>query len=360
MSVFPSVPQPDWNYNTLQAIQTKVRRLTRSLSQELLTDTDLNNYINTFITYNFPAELRLFSLRTKVTFYTQPGVGEYSAESTNPADPLYNFNNIYMTVHPGVYINGTVGFFTQYPDVFFGNYPQQTQPQDTGLRGNGTSGPFTGFLTINNPFPQNQGQNSNLLLQGSVVFQCLDNSGTAMVIVDYPVSNTTGALGLPRQPQTLPSPYGQIDYQTGAFTLNFPSSTAAGSGNILYGTAFFYTPGLPLAVLYYNNSFVLRPVPDKVYSVTLEADIRPTVLLEQNDVPGLEQWWQWIAYGSALLILQDRMDDESIAKIMPEYKNQMNQVNRTNLVQLTNQRSVTIYTQSKAYQWGWFANSWPF
>ena len=59
---------------TLLNIQTKVRRLTRNPSESTLTTDQLNEYINTFILYDFPSNIRLLSLRTTLTFYTQPNV----------------------------------------------------------------------------------------------------------------------------------------------------------------------------------------------------------------------------------------------------------------------------------------------
>jgi hypothetical protein len=67
--------------SNLQAIQTKVRRLTRSPSESQISNDQINDYINTFILYDFPEHLRLFSLRTLLTFYTQPGVDVYSWHS---------------------------------------------------------------------------------------------------------------------------------------------------------------------------------------------------------------------------------------------------------------------------------------
>ena len=70
------------------------------------------------------------------------------------------------------------------------------------------------------------------------------------------------------------------------------------------------------------------------------------------DVPKIEQWWQFIAYGCAKKIFEDRMDTDSVQQIMPEYMRQMNLVNRTSLVQQANERTVTIYTTGRQY-WGW-------
>lgn len=66
--------------STLAAIQTKVRRLTRTPSTAQLSVADLNEYINTFILYDFPEHLRLFDLRTTFTFTTQPFQDTYPTD----------------------------------------------------------------------------------------------------------------------------------------------------------------------------------------------------------------------------------------------------------------------------------------
>ena len=84
--------------STLQAIQTKVRRLTRKPSTAQISDTDLQNYINTFVVYDFPEQLRTFNLRKTFTFFTNPLQDVYITDSTLPqTNPLYNFQNIYLT-----------------------------------------------------------------------------------------------------------------------------------------------------------------------------------------------------------------------------------------------------------------------
>jgi hypothetical protein len=132
--------------STLQAIRTKVRRITRSPSLSQISDSQLDEYINTFILYDFPEHLRLFSLRTILTFYTQPGVDVYDTNTTVATDPLYNFRNKYVAVHPPLYIAGIQCFYTQWRDVFYGYYPQTNTISDTMLRGDNSSGPFVGLV----------------------------------------------------------------------------------------------------------------------------------------------------------------------------------------------------------------------
>lgn len=50
--------------STLAAIHEKVRRITRTPSMAQLTDAQLDQYINTFVLYDFPSNIRLFPLRT--------------------------------------------------------------------------------------------------------------------------------------------------------------------------------------------------------------------------------------------------------------------------------------------------------
>ncbi len=333
--------------STLQAIRTKVRRLTRSPSLSQLSNNDLDEYINTFILYDFPEHLRLFSLRTVLTFYTQPGVDVYDTNTTDPQNALYNFKNKYIAVHPPVFMAGIQSFYTQWRDVFYGYYPQTNSIADTQLRGDGTPGPFSGTLL---GFP---------VLQNNVVINCLDANGTAMILVDYPSDNILGALGPVNTPQVLPSPYGQVNYITGAFTVIFPSNTQVQAP--IFSETIPYQPGKPLAMLYYDNKFTIRPVPDKSYVINIEADVRPTELIQSSDIPELEQWWQYIAYGAALKLFQDRSDYDSAQQIMPEFKQQERLVLRTSITQQVNERTVTIYTQGKQYGWGWFgAGGWPY
>lgn len=334
-------------FTDLQTIQQKVRRITRSPSQSQLSDADLNQYINTFVLYDFPEHLRLFNLRTLLTFYTQPGVDVYSTNTTNPLDPLYNFKNKYVAIHPPVYLAGIQGFFTQWRDVFYGYYPQTQTIADTLLRGNGTTGPFVGNIV------------ASPSVQGTINFNCLDANGTAMILTDQAINNVNGYLGQQNTVTGVFNVYGSINYLTGAFNFDFPNPTQAMA--VIWVENLSYQPGKPLAVLYYDDQFTIRPVPDKVYTVEFEVDIQPTELLSSNQSPDLQQWWQYIAWGASKKIFEDRMDMESVQMIMPEFKQQERLVLRTTLTQQANERTVTIYTQGKNYGFGWFGpGGWPY
>lgn len=332
--------------SSLQAIRTKVRRITRSPSSAIITDAQLDEYINTAILYDFPEHLRLFSLRTTLTFYTQPFVDVYETEDTNNFDPLFNFKNKYVAVHPPVYMAGIQAFYTQWRDVFYSYYPQTNTIADTLLRGNGAAGPFTGTLTA---VP---------VLQNNVFFSCLDTNGASMVIVDYPQTNITGILSLPNQ-TGVPINLGTINYVTGVFTVTFNTNTQVGAP--IFSNTIAYQPGKPIAMLFYDNKFTIRPVPDRSYAIQLEVDARPTELLAADQLPQLSQWWQYIAYLASKKIFEDRLDTDSVNMILPSLQEQENLVLRSTLTTQANERTVTIYTQGKYYGFGWFGPSgWPY
>ena len=104
--------------SSLAAIQDKVRRITRSPSEAYLTDAQLNQYINTFVLYDFPSEIRLFNLRQVFTFYTDPYVDTYSTNTVDTLSPLYNFKNKYISVHPPLFMAGVQCFYTN-GGIFF-------------------------------------------------------------------------------------------------------------------------------------------------------------------------------------------------------------------------------------------------
>lgn len=345
---------------TLQQIREKVRQVTRSPSPSQLTDAQIDQKINTFIENYIPTSVKLFSLRTVLTFYTQPGVDVYQTNTTDPLDPLFNFKNRYTAVHSPAFIAGVAAYFTQQRDVFYGNWPQTNFVQQTGLFGNGTPGPFVGILPppLNSPTPFSTAIPH--ILQKSVVFSCLDNNGTSMIVVDTPISNVIGNLTTPNSAVVL----GTVNYVTGAFTVNFPANTAIlpiPQNNPVWSEAIYYAPGLPTTILYYDNKFTLRPVPDKTYVIQVEANIRPVELLAISDVPQITQWWLWIAYGASRYVFIERGQYEDLNLIQIPFKEEEGLCLSTSMEQYTNQRTVTFYTNNGVNSvWNNTFNRWPY
>jgi hypothetical protein len=319
---------PDNTLSTLGNIRTKIRRLTRNPSTAQITDDQIDEYINTFVLYDFPEHLRLFTLHETLTFYTQPNVAEYSTTDTPSTDPLFNFKNKYISVNGPAYVAGYQQFFSQSREQFFGMYPILRSIGATGLTGDGATLSFSGTLPV---FP---------ILQNNVLFNSINSSNDGLALYDVPVNSEGGFLFTPNDTVTA---RGVIDYITGAFTVIFP--TPPDVGQPINYQVVPYVASLPLAILYFKDKFTLRPVPDQVYPVSIEAYRRPTELLDAGDMPELSEWWQYIAYGAAKKVFEDKMDIDSVQLIMAEFKQQERLILRRTLVQQSNDRSATIYTE---------------
>lgn len=314
---------PDSTYSTLAQIRTKVRRLTRAPSTAQLSDADLDNYINTFILYDFPEHLRLFSLRTTLTFYTQPFIDTYATNTTNTTDPLYNFRNRYISVHQPAYIAGYNSLYTQSREQFFGIYPMVNTVSSIAT-GDGANLAFSGIL-------------SNIpVLRNNVTFTSVDTNNNGLILID----NGQGFLIRPNDDSVA---YGTVDYVTGVYNFSFTASPATGQS--IDSQTVPYVASRPQSLLYYNDIFTVRPVPDQPYRIDIEAYIRPTELLQTTDAPELAEWWQYISYGATKKIFEDRMDMDSVQLIMPEFRKQEVLILRRTLVQYANERTATIYTE---------------
>jgi hypothetical protein len=352
----------------LQTIRTKVRRLTRSLSPSQLTDAQINEYINTFVLYDFPEHLRLANLRETFSFYTTPYVDTYDTVTAPVQSPLYDFKNRYITVHPPVYIAGYQSWFCEDRTAFFGTYPQINSIAKTSVVGNGAIGQAITF-TINTQQANTTGVSiTTCILKNSVVITTVDALQNALTLIDVPrvLDAVTGDLIEPNFAGTI---LGTINYLNGQ--VNIPNGfnlqgvqAAALNGAPIYSETVLVQPSLPQALLFYDGKFVVRPVPDKAYKINMEVYVQPAALLADTQNPKLKEWWQYIAYGSSIKVFQDRQDYESVKAIMPEFTNQMDLIQRRTIVQQTSQRSSTIYTEqigaAGAYGPGWWSGGGSF
>jgi hypothetical protein len=148
---------------------------------------------------------------------------------------------------------------------------------------------------------------------------------------------------------------GTIDYITGYFNVIF--ATAPAIGQAINAQTVPYVASRPTTMLFYDNIFTLRPVPDQPYKITFDVYMRPIAILALQN-PQLQDWFQYISFGAAIKIFQDRMDMESVAMIMPEFKQQERLVLRKTLVNQSKQRAATIYSQQSGLGGGPFGGWW--
>lgn len=328
--------------SNLQQIFTLVRQLTRSPSPQELTDQQITDAVNTFVLYDLPEQLRLFNFRETFTFYTEPNVDTYSTVNAPTTSPLFDFKNRYITIHPPIYVAGYEAMYTQNRAEFFNIWPQIRFIQSIGTTGDGGTVLFTGTLS-NTP-----------LLQNYVLFNSINSNNEGMGLKDVPSDPFDGTGLLYTVDTNVLS--GTINYLTGAFTITFPQAPAAGAQ--INCQAFAYNPSRPTGMLYFDDQFTLRPVPDQVYAVQMEVYVQPTALLDATTEPALKQMWQYIAYGAAKKVFEQRMDLDSVQMIMPEFKQQERFVLRRTIVEQVNERTSTIYTQINNLRYGW--NGWNY
>jgi hypothetical protein len=282
--------------------------------------------------YDFPADLQTVTLKKNLTFYTQPYIDIYQENTVNPDDPLYNFNNKFLSMNAPVYCSGRQINYMQSEDQFYRIYPKISTSMTIGA-GDGGTMLYTGTLTTT-PF-----------LRNSVIFSSIDANYAATIVVDKPSYNPT--TGLPYDTGDLIEPNfpstdrGDINYVTGTYSVTFAAPPA--SGQPITVQTIQYNMGQPQAMLFYNNQMVIRPVPDKTYAINIEVSQRPTEMLSVTDSPEVAGWFQYIAYGTAIKILNLRMDQESVQTLMPEFKHQEFLVLSKSAKLRSNQRADTIY-----------------
>lgn len=352
---------------TLNAIQQKVRRITRSPSENQLTTNDLNEYINTFVLYDFPEHLRLFNLRTTLTFYTQPYVDTYSTNTDNVTSPLYDFVNKYITVHQPIFIAGFQAQFFESRTQFYSIYPLLNSIASIGVEGDGSTTAFSGVINAQQANIPNGVTQAVTLLPRNVMFSSIDVNFNGLTMIDTPLttSNVIGNLSVPNQLPTstvAKDPINYVNYLTGEFVVTF--QTAPGIGQSINSQTVPQNCALPQSLLFFDGKFTVRPVPDQPYSIQMEVYKRPTELLQGNQSPELNEWWQLIVYGASKKVFEDRMDIESVSLILPEYEKQMSLCLRRTIVQQTSQRTSTIYTENNgaanAYGPGFFSGGGSF
>lgn len=299
---------------TFADVETKIRRLTRSVSQSQITTEQIKEYVNTFILYDMPEKLRVLNLKKTFSFYTEPNLGSYTTGTTTE---LEDFKQKYLTVHAPFYCAGSPLCFTTEPEILNNQWAERTS-ETVVATGDGVTLVFAGIL------------DSKPIQRGNVLFSGINSVNVGLKLYDETAGLLTG------------DGVGIIDYISGAYTLNFTTAPAVGTS--ILAQVYPYEAGRPSTIMFYSDTFTIRPIPDKVYKISFQVQCRPTDIWDDiTDSPMLEENWQYIAYGSAKKIFQDRMDMESVQNIEPELKELELQALRRTLVQNKDKRSATIF-----------------
>jgi len=346
---------------TLDDIITKVRKLTGAGTDLQLTRAQIIDYINSFYLYDFPAEFRSLKLKDIYTFNTIQGLDTYP----------FDYNHWSTVQSPAYCMKRPIALYTNKWNFYGQSYNWQFQ--DNFASGVGTSGPYSGTLTStpilasvnNNPmvftpapalgpfptgvpvaFPQaNISRIQNILITANTATSSLH-------VTDDSAGNLIG--------DCLPN--GTINYQTGVIS-NLRFSAAIPSGNPIQAQYSPYQPTVPLSILFQQQQFILRPVPDRGYPIEITAYRLPSqALLGSEDpnnpntagVPELLEWWETIAFGAAKKAFEDRWDDDGVASMDKSLKERYANNEARTYAQLGSQKIDTIFTDQLDCNYGYY------
>lgn len=290
---------------TLAEIRSKVRQVTGRYSPQELSNEQLDEYINKYFQYTFPAELKLERFHTFYEFLTVANQQSYTLPTG------------YVNFEPPATMDNLSLLWYQDSVAFYDNNPENVGRLTLGT-GDGVTTIFSG--TANN-FPILPG--SSVVTDNNEVFQDTSTAYTTATVA------LTGSLG----------GTGTLNMSTGAVSVTFNTAPASGE-NVTFSYIQFQA-GRPTAVLLYNNKFTFFPVPDTAYRfrtqayadtlVTTATGDNAAFFVNATDRPLLDQWGPCIAYGASRDIHSDYGEMDAYRDVTALYKEQLAYVlKRTN------------------------------
>ena len=377
--------------NFLSDIITYVRRIVKTPSNAALSDNLIIDYINRFWMMDVQARVQLFDFKTTYGFTTQPGVDTYNiplySVQTEPGSQQIAMFPVYQGFFGPAYVNGIpVPMYTQLESWtnLWPEYLQSLQPAAVGDGGASYSFylPFfpavPGHVDISGIMASGQNQdppvNNTLLtsasapyngnsiipstsVQPGVIITTQDATGANVVVYDSGQFLTGNVgYGLLMSPGNapfgiapLPGGYSTTDntvnYATGLVNVTFPVNiTAQTPINV---SCYFYQPGLPRAILYYNNSITLRNPPNVQYYVEMSAYLSPAAFLMTDQAIQFGYMSEYIARGAARKILSDTGDVEQFMFYEPLFKEQETLVWKRSQRIFTSNRTNTIFSENQ-------------
>lgn len=364
----------------LSDIITYVRRVVKSPSNAQLTDSLIIDYINRFWILDVDARLQMFDLKTKYGFQCTPYITSYNM-------PLYGVNQFPMQSEPAgsiaaypvyqgfmdpVFVNGIqIPFYTQ-RDAFYKVWTPYVQTLQAAGTGDGTPGPYTlalpffpalaghvditGIITANSSIDPIVGTilNDPAIVDNDVPFTSLypgvtinataENTNQLMTVYDsgqFTTSNQQVGF-LQYYSGSTPIQAGTVNYVTGAVSVSFPSNVE--SGTDIQVNSYFYEPGIPRAMLYYNNIITILPPPNVSYYVEMDAYLSPAAFLNTAAAIPFAYMGEYIARGAARKILSDTGDIEQFQFYEPLFREQEMLVWKRSQRIFTASRTGTIFS----------------
>lgn len=387
----------------LSDIITYIRRIIKSPSDSDISDGLIIDYINRFWITDVDARLQIFDLKKKYQFQTQPGVDKYNMplydvqiESPGNNPQSINFYPVYQGFLSSCFINGVGVPLQTQKNIFFNAYPNVIQNFQALIQGDGTGGPYfiqipllgpppsppppfpnppinsiirghvnmEGVIATGNNVDPPVGPNFQTTIpvssvESAVTISTLGGNGANVLVTDSgQFLDTNINCGLLMQPgkapfgnQALAGGYSAtsniVNYLTGEIYVTFPALIPA--GNNINVQVLFFQSGLPRTMLFYDNTITMRTVPDKQYTVELDAYLSPAAFLTSNDAVQFGYMSEYIARGAARKILSDTGDIEQFQFYEPLFIEQERLVWKRSQRQWTATRTETLYSQGFAH-----------
>ncbi len=186
--------------------------------------------------------------------------------------------------------------------------------------------------------------------QGRLLFINQNNVGDNVFLtganIQKPAIPDLSPIPIPSPPVSLTRQYcGTVNYLTTEINIVLPVDLMPGTQlNIWCST---YQVGRPYNLLFWNNEFTIRPVPDNVYLCEVEVYQTPSQFMMTNDNPVLNQWAQYLAYGASLEILRDRQDMEGVQNLMEGFQRQEGLVLERQACEEIGQPNITLFNSTQ-------------
>ncbi|HEX5553451.1 MAG TPA: hypothetical protein VFX43_09405 [Chitinophagaceae bacterium] len=332
--------------NLVSDIITYVRRIIKTPSNQAIPDSLIIDYLNRFYTYDAPARLQLFELKTKYNFMLTPNVDRYNAPFNA------NGNLTYQSFLSPAYIDGAQANFSISEESFYKAYPRFMTNEQNDFTSNG-GGNFTGNTTrfpIQRGFINDIPQNDNLpVTPPSSLFPGIwitanDSNGVQQVVSDSGTFDPTNFnVGILTGAGT-----GTVNYLTGAINVTFTGSVPnRATVNVDYYT---YQSGRPAIVKFYDNYFEFRPIPDFPYLFEIDCYLTPDSFLSSSEALKFGYMSEWLARGAARKMLSDMGDYDQFAFYEPLFREQEMLVIRRTDRQNSVKRTPTIFSEMQVQE----------